>query len=102
MSVNNIGSSSPVTQITSNPIQKSIPTDPPKNIPATDRLELSGASHLLAALKSTDVRTDKVASIRAGSRLRKGHRDTAATENIKKRIYFIFLLFSVPSVPSAR
>ena len=32
---------------------------------ATDKLELSGASHLLAALKTNDVRTDKVADIRA-------------------------------------
>ena len=32
---------------------------------ASDRLELSGASHLLQTLKTNDVRTDKVASIKA-------------------------------------
>src|SRR5438309_609379 len=65
MNINNVGNSSPVQKIVSNPVQKSIPTDPPKNIPATDRLQLSGASHLLATLKSNDIRTDKVAAIRA-------------------------------------
>ena len=65
MNVNNVGSSSPVQKIVANPVQKSVPTDAPKNLPATDRLQLSGASHLLAALKSNDVRTDKVASIKA-------------------------------------
>jgi anti-sigma28 factor (negative regulator of flagellin synthesis) len=65
MNINNVGSSSPIQKVVTNPVQKSIPTDAPKNLPATDRLQLSGASHLLAALKTNDVRTDKVASIRA-------------------------------------
>lgn len=30
-----------------------------------DKLELSGVSHLLTSLKSNDVRTDKVAAVRA-------------------------------------
>ena len=63
MNVNNVGSSSPIQKIVTNPIQKSIPADAPKNIRATDRLELSGASHLLAALKTGG--SDKVASIKA-------------------------------------
>src|SRR5215218_6949722 len=66
MNVNNVGQSSPVQKITSNPVQKSIPADAPKQLPATDRLELSGVSHLLKALKSnSDVRTEKVAEIKA-------------------------------------
>src|SRR5687768_8535188 len=66
MNVNNVGSNSPVQKITSNPVQKSIPADAPKQLPATDRLELSGVSHLLKALKSnSDVRTEKVAEIKA-------------------------------------
>jgi anti-sigma28 factor (negative regulator of flagellin synthesis) len=66
MNVNNVGQSSPVEKIVNNPIQKTIPTDAPKQMPATDRLELSGVSHLLKALKSnSDVRTDKVAEIKA-------------------------------------
>ena len=65
MNVNNIGASSPVQKIVSNPIQKSIPANPPANTPATDRLQLSGVSHLLAALKTNGIRTDKVSAIKA-------------------------------------
>jgi anti-sigma28 factor (negative regulator of flagellin synthesis) len=66
MNVNNVGSNSPVSKIVSNPVQKSIPADAPKQLPASDRLELSGVSHLLKTLKSNgDVRTDKVAEIKA-------------------------------------
>ena len=66
MNVNNVGQSSPVEKIVNNPIQKTIPTDAPKQLPATDRLELSGVSHLLKALKSNaDIRTDKVAEVKA-------------------------------------
>ena len=66
MNVNNVGNSSPVQKIVSNPVQKSIATDAPKQLPAADRLELSGVSHLMKALKSNaDVRTDKVAEIKS-------------------------------------
>ena len=66
MNVNNVGQSSPVEKVVNNPIQKTIPADAPKQLPATDRLELSGVSHLLKALKSNaDVRTDKVAEVKA-------------------------------------
>jgi negative regulator of flagellin synthesis FlgM len=66
-SVNSIGTNNPVQQIVTNPINKSIPPDatdatsasPPR---AADRLELSGMGYLL---QSNDVRTDKVANIRA-------------------------------------
>jgi anti-sigma28 factor (negative regulator of flagellin synthesis) len=51
--------------VVSNPIQKQVPADAPKQMPATDKLELSGASHLLKALKKNDVRTEKVQEIRA-------------------------------------
>ena len=66
MNVNNVGSNSPVQKLTNNPVQKAIPTDAPKQLPATDRLELSGVSHLLKTLKSNgDVRTEKVAEIKS-------------------------------------
>jgi len=66
MNVNNVGSNNPVQKVTSNPIQKSIPSDPPKNLPATDRLQLSGASNFLATLKANSgIRADKVAQIKA-------------------------------------
>ena len=66
MNVNNVGSNSPVNKIVNNPVQKAIPTDAPKQLPAADRLELSGVSHLLKTLKANgDMRTDKVAEIKA-------------------------------------
>ena len=66
MNVNNVGNSSPVQKVVANPVQKSISTDAPAQLPAADRLELSGVSHLMKALKSNaDVRTDKVADIKA-------------------------------------
>lgn len=66
MSINNISGNLPVQQVTSNPTLRSVPaTNAEAPTAATDRLTLSGASHLLAALKSNDgVRTDKVASIK--------------------------------------
>lgn len=64
-SINHIGGGSPVHRVTTNPVQKQIPADAPAQMPATDKLELSGASHLLKALKQNDVRTDKVAEIKA-------------------------------------
>lgn len=63
--VNNIGQSAPVQKIVTNPVSKSIPADAPKNLPATDKLELSGVSHLLNRLKTNDIRTDKVATIKS-------------------------------------
>lgn len=63
--INGVGSQSPVQKIVSNPIQKTIPTDAPKTTTSADKVELSGMSHLLKALKNNDVRTEKVADIRA-------------------------------------
>jgi flagellar biosynthesis anti-sigma factor FlgM len=65
MNVNNVGPSSQVQKLVQNPIQKQLPTEQSAPTRASDRLELSGASHLLKTLKSNDVRTDKVANIRA-------------------------------------
>lgn len=64
-SINSVGANSPVQTIISQPISKSLPTEAPKQAGSTDKLELSGMSHLLKTLKSNDVRTDKVSSIRA-------------------------------------
>lgn len=63
--VNNLGQSTPVQKIVTNPVSKAIPADAPKNLPATDKLELSGVSHLLNRLKSNDIRADKVAAIKS-------------------------------------
>ncbi len=67
-SINPLGgtnSAGPVQRVVASPVQKQIPADAPQQLPATDRLELSGVSHLLKTLKSNDVRTDKVAIIKA-------------------------------------
>jgi anti-sigma28 factor (negative regulator of flagellin synthesis) len=65
MNVNNVGPSSQVQKLVQNPIQKELPTEPSGPTRASDRLELSGASHLLKSLKSNDVRAEKVDSIKA-------------------------------------
>jgi anti-sigma28 factor (negative regulator of flagellin synthesis) len=64
-SINGLGPNSPVSKIVQQPIQKQTPVDPPAQIPTVDKLQLSGVSHLLSALKTNDVRVDKVADIRA-------------------------------------
>jgi flagellar biosynthesis anti-sigma factor FlgM len=67
MSIQGIGSQTPVQKIVSNPIQKSLPTDATSGPSrGSDKLELSGASSMLATLKAGgDVRAEKVADIRA-------------------------------------
>ena len=66
--VGNVGGGSPVqkVKVVNQPVQRQIAADAPRQLPAvTDRLELSGVSHLLKALKANaDVRTDKVAALR--------------------------------------
>lgn len=73
-SINGIGPNSPVSKIVQQPIQKQIPVDAPSQHPAVDKLELSGMSHLLQALKSNDMRTDKISEIR--SQIEAGTYDT--------------------------
>jgi flagellar biosynthesis anti-sigma factor FlgM len=64
-SINGLGGLSPLQQ-TQNITGKSVnPTTETPKKSATDRLELSGVSHLLASLKTNDIRTDKVAAIKA-------------------------------------
>jgi flagellar biosynthesis anti-sigma factor FlgM len=63
-SINNIGGNSPISRVVSNPIQKQVSTEAPKQLPATDKLQLSGLSHMLKLAKDGDVRVDKVAQIK--------------------------------------
>jgi negative regulator of flagellin synthesis FlgM len=63
--VNSASQNTPVQKILSNPVSKSIPANAPQQLPATDKLELSGVSHLLSKLKTNDIRADKVANVRA-------------------------------------
>ena len=62
--VNGIGSNNPIQKIIQQPVRKEVATEAASQRP-TDKLELSGMSHLLSSLKSNDVRVDKVADIRA-------------------------------------
>jgi anti-sigma28 factor (negative regulator of flagellin synthesis) len=62
--IDQVAGNSPVQQVTSNPIQKQVPADAPTQVAATDRLDLSGVSHMLTALQTNNIRTDKVAEIR--------------------------------------
>jgi anti-sigma28 factor (negative regulator of flagellin synthesis) len=64
-SVNNVGGSSPIQKIITPPVQKQVAPGAPTTTRPSDRVELSGLSHLLKTLKTNDVRADKVADIRA-------------------------------------
>lgn len=63
--INGVGSNSPIHKIVSQPIQKSIPTDAPAQLPLIDRVELSGLGGVLKALKQNDIRADKVEQIKS-------------------------------------
>ena len=65
MNINGVGNNSPIQKVVTNPVHKQVPTEPAHQHPVTDRLEVSGMSHLLKTLKSNDVRVDKVSEIRA-------------------------------------
>ncbi len=66
-SVNGLGGSSPIQQ-TQNVTPKTAiapQTAATAKTSLRDRLELSGVSHLFQSLKSNDIRTEKVAAIKA-------------------------------------
>lgn len=78
-SIGNTGSTSPIQQIVSNPVQKQVAANSPAQLPATDRLELSGNSQMLQALKANSgIRADKVASIK--SQIQAGTYDADGTK----------------------
>jgi flagellar biosynthesis anti-sigma factor FlgM len=65
-SVNNISGQSAVSKVVSQPIKKSLPATSSEAPPrASDRVELSGVSQFLQALKTNDIRSDKVANIKS-------------------------------------
>ena len=63
--INGIGNTSAAHTVVSQPIHRQVSAEPTSHTRATDKLELSGVSHLLKSLKSGDVRTEKVAAVRA-------------------------------------
>jgi negative regulator of flagellin synthesis FlgM len=62
---NNVASNSPISKVVANPIQKQVPADAPKQLPISDRVELSGVAGMLKTLKTNDIRADKVAAVKA-------------------------------------
>jgi len=65
MNINPVNGGLPVQKVVNQPVQKQVPADAPTQIPLTDKLELSGMSHWLSALKSNDIRADKVSEIKS-------------------------------------
>ncbi|MGE5611522.1 MAG: flagellar biosynthesis anti-sigma factor FlgM [Bacillota bacterium] len=63
--INGVGNNTPIQKVTSHPVTSKTPTVDSKPLGSSDKLELSGMSHLLKSLKSNDIRTDKVAAVRA-------------------------------------
>ena len=63
--INSIGNNPSVQRVLSQPIQKQVPAEPTRTAATTDRLELSGVSHLFQTLKNNDIRADLVADVKA-------------------------------------
>jgi anti-sigma28 factor (negative regulator of flagellin synthesis) len=63
--INGIGSNSPVQKIVTQPVRKQVPAEPATQMRAVDRLEVSGADHLLKTMKAgADVRVDLVQNVK--------------------------------------
>ena len=64
--INSIGPNTPIQKTLTQPVQKQVSTAAPKQLKLTaDRVEIAKVNQLLATLKANDVRTEKVAGIRA-------------------------------------
>lgn len=64
-SIHGISGNNPVHKVVGPAIQRSTPTESAARPTGSDRLELSGLSHLLTNLKKDGVRTELVSSIKA-------------------------------------
>ena len=63
--IDGVSNSGAIQRITAQPILREASPGPGSVSRPSDRLELSGMSHLLQTLKAQEIRTDKVAAIRA-------------------------------------
>ena len=64
--INSIGPNTPIQKTLTQPVQKQVATNAPKQLKLTaDRVEIAKVNQLLATLKVNDVRTEKVSAIRA-------------------------------------
>lgn len=64
-SINGVGGNHPIHKVASQPISRQVPATAAPQTSPTDKVELSGISHILSALKTNDVRTEKVAEIKS-------------------------------------
>ena len=63
--INNVGGNNPIAKLTGTPVQKEVAAPATSRPSLADRVELSGAGGILSALKSNDIRAEKVAAIKA-------------------------------------
>lgn len=65
--INGVGANTPITKVqVPQTVKKSVPANAPAQMKQTDKVQLSQISHAMATLKAGgDIRTDKVAAIRA-------------------------------------
>jgi negative regulator of flagellin synthesis FlgM len=64
MKINGVGYTRPI-QNPGQVVQREIPAQAPAQLPATDRLELSGVGSMMKSLKDNSIRADKVADVKA-------------------------------------
>ena len=64
-SINGIGNHSPISKVSTQPVQKQVPAEAPKQMLATDKVQISGMNHMMEMLKTNEVRADKVATIKS-------------------------------------
>ncbi|HUB27119.1 MAG TPA: flagellar biosynthesis anti-sigma factor FlgM [Tepidisphaeraceae bacterium] len=63
--VSNVSGISPLQQITSTPIQRSVAPQEAEATSGGDRLELSGVSQVFQSLQANNIRTDKVSDVKS-------------------------------------
>ena len=63
--INSIGPNTPIQKVITQPVQKQVSAQAPKQLKLTDRVEIAKMGHILQALKTNDIRTDKVNAIRS-------------------------------------
>jgi anti-sigma28 factor (negative regulator of flagellin synthesis) len=63
--INSIGPNTPIQKVLTQPVQKQVSANAPKQLKLTDRVEIGNVKQLLATIKANDVRTEKVTTIRS-------------------------------------
>ncbi len=63
--INGVGNNNPVQKIVGQPLYRQVSASAAGSAGVSDKLELSGISHLFQSLKSNGIRADKVSAVRA-------------------------------------